>query len=156
MSVGGEHYEFPCDEGPAVPAGEASSTVSSISAAPAPVDPVRVALGRIAYGRSGDKGDICNVGIAALSPEFYPEILRELTVERVAAYFSSVVSGQVLRFELDNLCAVNFMMREALGGGGTVSLQTDTQGKTAAQGLLLMEIDVDSALLDGFDRAPSV
>jgi len=156
MSFGGEHYEFPCDEGPAVPAGEASSPVSPISAAPAPVDPVRIALGRIAYGRSGDKGDICNVGIAALSPEFYPEILRELTAERVAAYFSSVVTGQVLRFELDNLCAVNFMMREALGGGGTVSLQTDTQGKTAAQGLLLMEIDVERTLLEGFDREPTV
>jgi hypothetical protein len=156
MSFGGEHHEFPCEEGPAVPLTESVPDGPEIAAAAAPADPVRVPLGRIAFSRSGDKGDVCNVGVAALSPELYPEILREVTAERVAEYFSSLVSGEVVRFRLDNLRAVNFMMRQALGGGGTVSLQMDTQGKTVGQGLLLMEIDVERALVEGLDARSSV
>ncbi len=109
---------------------------------------VHVRLDRVAYGRSGDKGDICNIGIAALSPKFYPELLRELTAARVAGFYSSNVEGPVTRYRLDNLCALNFVCQRALGGGGTVSLLADTQGKTMAQGLMNMEIDVDARLLE--------
>ncbi len=108
---------------------------------------VRVPLARVAYARSGDKGDLCNVGVAALEPRFYPEILRELTAERVGRFFSSNVRGEVARYRLDNLSAVNFVMQEALGGGGTVSLMVDAQGKTISQGLLNMEIEVGADLL---------
>jgi hypothetical protein len=156
VSFHGEDHEFPCEEGPAVPLSGVPEPHPEIAAAPAPSDPVRVPLGRIAFGRSGDKGDVCNVGIAALSAELYPEILREVTAKRVADYFSSLVAGEVVRFPMDNLGAVNFKMGQALGGGGTVSLQTDTQGKTIAQGLLLMEIDVERALLEGVAKRSSV
>ena len=108
----------------------------------------RVALGRVAYGRSGDKGDNANIGIAALRPELYPELLREVTAERVAAFYASNVRGPVTRYRLDNLRAMNFVLREALGGGGTTSLLVDAQGKTLAQGLMNMKIDVATELLE--------
>jgi hypothetical protein len=107
----------------------------------------RVALARVAYSRSGDKGDSANVGVAALTPDLYPELVRELTAERVAEYFRSNTRGAVSRFRLDNLCAMNFLLRGALGGGGTTSLLLDQQGKTLAQGILNMEIDVAEDLL---------
>jgi hypothetical protein len=113
----------------------------------------RVALARVAYSRSGDKGDSANVGVAALTPELYPELVREVTAERVAEYFRSNVKGPVMRYRLDNLGALNFLLRGALGGGGTVSLLLDQQGKTMAQGILNMEIDVAEDLLPEEARA---
>jgi hypothetical protein len=107
----------------------------------------RVALARVAYSRSGDKGDTCNVGVAARTAALYPELVREVTAERVASFFRSNVRGPVLRYRLDNLHALNFVMRGALGGGGTTSLLLDNQGKTVAQGLLNMEIEVAEDLL---------
>jgi hypothetical protein len=100
-------------------------------------------LGEIAHTRSGDKGDTSNIGVIAFRPEDYPVILREVTPERVKAHFGDLVKGEVERFELPNLHAVNLLLHEALGGGGTVSLRVDAQGKTYGAGLLRMEIDVD-------------
>lgn len=107
----------------------------------------RVPLARIAHARSGDKGDLANIGVAALQPKFYPEILREVTSEKVAGFFSTNVSGPVARYRLDNLNAVNFVLQGALNGGGTVSLLLDNQGKMLSQALLTMEIEVNSDLL---------
>jgi hypothetical protein len=100
-------------------------------------------LGEIAHTRSGDKGDTSNIGVIAFRPEDYAVILREVTPERVKAHFGDLVKGEVERFELPNLHAINVLLHEALGGGGTVSLRVDAQGKTYGAGLLRMEIDVD-------------
>jgi hypothetical protein len=104
---------------------------------------MRIPLARIAHARSGDKGDISNIGIIAYKPEHYPILVREVTAERVKAHFKELVKGKVERFELPNLSALNFVMHEALDGGGTISLRTDAQGKTLGAALLRMEIDSD-------------
>ncbi len=95
----------------------------------------------LAHARSGDKGDTANVGVIARKPEYYAALVRELTVERVAQHFAGMLTGGVERFELPNLHALNFLLHGALGGGGTVSLKTDAQGKTLSTALLRMEID---------------
>lgn len=107
----------------------------------------RVPLGTIAYARSGDKGDHANVGVAARSPEAYAFLRETLSAKRVHAFFRDRVAGPVERFELPNLLALNFFLRHALGGGGTLSLRVDHQGKTLAQGLLTLELDVPDAVL---------
>ncbi|HWO89627.1 MAG TPA: hypothetical protein VNL98_10815 [Gemmatimonadales bacterium] len=100
-------------------------------------------LVEIAFARSGDKGDTANVGVVAREPRYYPVLVRELTAERVKAHFAGIVKGDVERFELPNLNALNFLLHGALGGGGTVSLKTDAQGKTLSTALLRMEIDTE-------------
>ena len=102
-----------------------------------------VPLSRLAHGRSGDKGDIANIGVIAWRPRQYPILVREVTAERVLRFFSGRVKGPVERYELPNLGALNFVLHRALGGGGTVSLRTDAQGKTLASALLAMEIELD-------------
>jgi hypothetical protein len=104
---------------------------------------VRIPISRIAHGRSGDKGDTCNVGVIAFDERHYPILVREVTAQRVKAHFGSLVLGRVERFELPNLGALNFLLHEALGGGGTISLRVDAQGKTYSAALLAMEIDVE-------------
>ncbi len=106
-------------------------------------------LSRLAHARSGDKGDIANIGVIAWRPEYYPILLREVTPERVLHYFSDRVKGPVERYELPNLGALNFVLHRALGGGGTVSLRSDAQGKTLASALLTMEIELDERELAG-------
>ena len=103
---------------------------------------MRIKLLTIAHARSGDKGDTANVGLIALREEFYPLLAREVTAERVSEHFRGLVKGGVERFELPNLGALNFLLHESLGGGGTLSLMTDAQGKTFSTALLRMEIDV--------------
>jgi hypothetical protein len=104
---------------------------------------MRVPLSRLAHARSGDKGDIANIGVIAWNPKQYPILLREVTAGRVLQFFSDRVKGPVERYELPNLGALNFVLHRALGGGGTVSLRTDAQGKTLACALLGMEIELD-------------
>jgi len=104
---------------------------------------VIVPLGRIAHTRSGDKGDMCNIGVIAFKPEHYPVILRAVTPARVKEFFGDLVRGRVERFELPNLGAINLLLHESLGGGGTVSLHVDAQGKTYGAALLGLEIEVD-------------
>lgn len=103
---------------------------------------MKVSLLKIAHARSGDKGDTANVGIIALKDEFYPILVREVTAEKVKAHFGEMVKGKVERFELPNLQALNFLLHESLGGGGTISLMTDAQGKTFSTALLRMEINL--------------
>ena len=104
---------------------------------------MRIPLSRIAHARSGDKGDVSNIGIIALEARWYPVLVREVTPERVRALFGGLVRGPVERFELPNLGALNFLLHDALGGGGTVSLRVDAQGKTLSALLLTLEIDIE-------------
>ncbi len=108
---------------------------------------MKVRLAEVALARSGDKGDASNVGLIALTPEVYEMLRRELTAERVKEHFREVCRGPVERFEVPNLLALNFILHDSLGGGGTESLKTDAQGKTHAQGLLQMEIELPDALV---------
>src|SRR5689334_619721 len=103
---------------------------------------MRVKLTQLAHARSGDKGDTANVGLIALQDEFYPILVREVTAARVKQHFQGISRGQVERFELPNLGALNFLLHESLGGGGTLSLMTDAQGKTFSTALLRMEIEI--------------
>lgn len=103
----------------------------------------KVQLKELAHARSGDKGDTANVGLIALRAEYYSILVDQVTTERVKEHFGDMVKGDVERFELPNLGALNFLLHGALGGGGTLSLMTDAQGKTFSTALLRMEIDAD-------------
>ncbi len=102
----------------------------------------KIQLRQIAHARSGDKGDVANIGLIALKPQDYPLLVREVTAERVKQHFAGVCRGEVERFELPNLHALNFVLHGALDGGGLLSLRTDSQGKTLSSALLRMEIQV--------------
>lgn len=109
-----------------------------------------VQLRWLAHARSGDKGNTANVGLIALEPELYPILAREVTTARVARHFKGMVSG-VERFELPNLNALNFLLHDALDGGGTISLKTDAQGKVYSTALLRMEIPVPPGIARRFE-----
>jgi hypothetical protein len=108
---------------------------------------MRIPLSRIAHARSGDKGDTSNIGLIAFDARHYPVLVREVTSERVKEFFGAIVQGGVERYELPNLGALNFLLHEALGGGGTLSLRIDAQGKTLGAALLRMEIEADEGEL---------
>src|SRR5437660_11967185 len=103
---------------------------------------MKIQLTKLAHARSGDKGDTANVGLIALRDEFYPLLVREVTESRVKHHFKGICKGDVERFELPNLGALNFLLHESLGGGGTLSLMTDAQGKTFSTALLRMKIEI--------------
>jgi hypothetical protein len=103
---------------------------------------MKVRLLDIAHGRSGDKGDAANIGIIAYDDRGYEIIKNHLTEERVKDHFEGICMGKVERFELPNIRALNFLLHNTLGGGGTVSLKHDAQGKTLATALLRMEIEI--------------
>ena len=95
----------------------------------------------LAHARSGDKGDTSNIGLIALRPEYYPILVRQVTAERVKQHFAGVCLGKVERFEAPNLGALNFLLHQALDGGGTLALKADPQGKTYSSALLRLEIE---------------
>lgn len=101
-----------------------------------------VLLVHLAHARSGDKGDTANIGVIAYDPAHYPLLREQLTVERVKAHLAPLVAGEVERFELPKLCALNFLLHHALRGGGTLSLRTDAQGKVLSTALLRLGVDV--------------
>ena len=113
----------------------------------------KILLNDIAHARSGDKGDNVNVGIIARRPEYYDFMREYVTAERVKSHFGEMVKGTVDRYELPNLGALNFLLHGALGGGGTVSLMTDAQGKTFSTALLRMEVDLPAALAQIVEQA---
>jgi len=126
-----------------------ASKISRPAIAEAPVsgEPmVELPLVKIAHGRSGDKGNDSNIGIIARKPEYYPIIRRELTAKAVRDYFSYLMEGEVERFDLPGLHAVNFLLRESLGGGGIASLRNDPQAKAYAQILLDIPVRVPRSL----------
>lgn len=112
---------------------------------------MKVPLYRVAHARSGDKGEASNVGLIADSPEIFAVLREQVTPSRVKQHFRHVCHGRVERYEVPNLNALNFILHDSLGGGGTESLIIDAQGKTHAQGLLMMEVDVPDHLVP--DRA---
>jgi hypothetical protein len=112
----------------------------------------RVPLLRLCLARSGDKGDIANIGVIARSEAIYQWVLEHLTAAFVKRYFDEVCEGEVERFELPNLLAVNFLLHRSLGGGGTSSLLLDAQGKTYAQYLLAAEVEVPEGLVNADSR----
>jgi hypothetical protein len=107
---------------------------------------MKIRLIDIAHARSGDKGDTGNVGVIALRSEYYPILVKYLTADRVKRHFEGVVLGKVERYELPNLMALNFLLHEALGGGGTRSLKNDAQGKTLSSAMLRMELEIDETI----------
>jgi hypothetical protein len=106
---------------------------------------MKVRLLDIAHARSGDKGDTANVGVIALQPGWYDVLEQFVTRNRVADHFRGMIEGDVERYELPNLKALNFLLHGALDGGGTLSLKTDAQGKVYSTALLRMVIDVPDA-----------
>ena len=113
---------------------------------------VTVPLGALAHARSGDKGDTCNIGVIARAPEIYPWLKRTVTAALVKRRFKGICLGAVERHEVPNLGALNFLLHESLGGGGTVSLRLDAQGKTLSHALLAMPVSVPQALVDAAQR----
>jgi len=101
-----------------------------------------LALARIAHGRSGDKGDTVNCGIIARKPEYYPVIAEQVTADRVKDHFGKFCNGTVTRYDLPKIHAFNFVLTQALGGGGTASLRLDPQGKTYAAALMRIRVQV--------------
>jgi hypothetical protein len=115
-------------------------------------DLVNVPLSELAHGRSGDKGDMANIGLIARAPEVYPWLVSTLTAKRVKQFFTGICEGEVERHEVPNLGALNFLLGAALGGGGTVSLRLDAQGKTLSHALMSMTVRAPKALLEAAAR----
>lgn len=111
----------------------------------------RVPLERIALGRSGDKGDGSNVGLVARSGAAWEWMRANVTAESVKEALQGIVAGRVERHEVGGLRALNFILHDSLGGGGSSSLRTDAQGKTHAQALLRVVVDVPDEVLAGLD-----
>jgi hypothetical protein len=125
----------------------ASPPVTTAPALSEPNETVEVPLLRIAHGRSGDKGDVSNIGLIARRAELLPWLRAQVTEASVAAYLAHLVKGKVTRYDLPGIGAVNFVCEQALGGGGMASLRNDPLGKGMAQILLSMPVRVPRALL---------
>jgi hypothetical protein len=108
---------------------------------------MKIQLVKLAHSLSGDKGDTANIGLIALKPEYYEILKKEVTPEKVKEHFKGICKGKVERFELPNIGALNFLLHNSLGGGGTMTLKHDAQGKTLSTALLRMEIDVEENLI---------
>ncbi len=99
-------------------------------------------LREIAHSRTGDKGNISNISVIAYDARHYPVLLAQVTSERVKAHFADIAGGEVTRYELPNIAALNFVLEQSLGGGVTRSLALDAHGKSLSSALLDMEIDI--------------
>ena len=104
--------------------------------------PVRCTVGDVAFTRSGDKGSSANVGVWTRSEAVYRLLVDQLTPERVRAHFATLIRGEVRRYELPNLQALNFVLLDALDGGGSKTLRSDAQGKTYGLALSLLPIEI--------------
>jgi hypothetical protein len=148
VSGSGEESAEVAFTGPTGP-GTCEGTDTAIAEAPAPSgETVTVPLRRVAHGRSGDKGDTCNIGVIARHPALYGWMRDTLTAAWVKERFTGIAHGDVERFEVPNLDALNFLLHESLGGGGTLALKIDAQGKTLSHALLSCEVEIDRALLE--------
>src|SRR5215470_9441826 len=107
---------------------------------------MKILLQHVAHARSGDKGNTSNISVIAYAPELYPLLKAQLTAERFKAHYAGVVNGKVLRYEVDNIHALNFVAHDALGGGVSRSLCLDNYGKSLAARVLSFEIEVDDSL----------
>jgi hypothetical protein len=148
--VGDDEVEVPyLDLASAAPAGEPFTPESPPRPSGGGGSTVKVPLSRLCLARSGDKGDTCNVGLLARSEAIYGWMAETITPAFVKERFAGICKGGVDRHEVANLLACNFLLHESLGGGGTMSLLLDAQGKTYAQYLLATEVEVEAGLLDG-------
>jgi hypothetical protein len=143
--VGDQHVEMSSSAPAPGDAAPFEPTLPSSSVAPSGQTRT-VKLSELCLARSGDKGDTCNVGVIARSPDLYGWMCDTLTEARVKEHFGAICKGRVERFLVPNLLALNFLLHESLGGGGTLSLLVDAQGKTYSQYLLTMDVEVDEAL----------
>ena len=107
---------------------------------------MKILLGQIAHARSGDKGSSSNVGLMFYSVKVYDWAKTYITEKRVKEHFNNIVKGDVKRYKMDNLLALNFVLGDSLGGGGSESLLNDAQGKTHGQAILLMEVELPDSL----------
>ena len=114
---------------------------------------VELPLIRLAHARSGDKGNNANIGVIARRREYLPWIARSLTEQAVAEYFAHVLDGEVRRWYLPGIHALNFLLVDSLGGGGVASLRMDPQGKAFGQMLLDMPVRVPADLAKALDGA---
>jgi enoyl-CoA hydratase/carnithine racemase len=114
--------------------------------------PRTLALLALAHGRSGDKGDAVNIGVIARRPEWYEFIRARLDAQTVARFLAGMADGPVVRYEMPNLQALNFLVEGALAGGGSVGLKIDAQGKTYAHAMLRFPIEVSDALFAEIER----
>ena len=105
-----------------------------------------IKLSSIAYARSGDKGAHTNIGIVFKSKELYIWAKKYLTTDIIKDHFIDIAKGKILKYDLDNLNAINYILEDSLRGGGSESLLNDAQGKTYGQALLLLEIELPDAL----------
>ena len=115
---------------------------------------MKVPIHRIAMARSGDKGEGSNIGVMARSQAAYGFLLEHLTAERVRTFLSEINFGGVIRYEAPNLCVLNFLLADSLGGGGSASIKTDAQGKTHGLALLRLEMDVPGDVLEATPEPP--
>jgi len=149
VAIDGQHVDVPRPAAP--PAAGAPPPRSANSAkpesAPEALDTVEVPLIRLAWARSGDKGDTSNIGVIARHPALLPLLREQLTEARVADWLSHLVKGRVTRYEVPGIDAFNFVCEQALGGGGMASLRNDPLGKGMGQILLAVPVRVSPALL---------
>ena len=103
---------------------------------------MKVQLREIAHSRAGDKGNISNLSLIVYDRKYYPVIKEQITAQRVKDFFKSISFGEVIRYELDDMCAMNFVLKEALDGGNTRSLRVDGFGKSLSSYLLAMEVEI--------------
>ena len=104
----------------------------------------KVKLREIAHSRAGDKGDIVNISVIAYDMQHYDVIREQITVEKVKEHFKEIAKGDIVRYELPNLGALNFVMHNALAGGVTRSLRIDIHGKTLSSAMLELEVNLSS------------
>ncbi len=107
---------------------------------------MKVMLQHVAHARSGDKGNTSNISVIAYEPEFYPYLKKQLTADSFKNFYSGVVTGNVERYEVDNICALNFVAHGALGGGVSRSLCLDNYGKSLSARILAFELDIPDSL----------
>ena len=115
-------------------------------------DPELTPISKIALGRSGDKGDMANIGVIARSPKAYEFLKQNLTPQLVKNWFQELCLGKVTRFELDKLRGLNFLLDKSLGGGGTQTLRTDAQGKTFSHALLRQRIKIPQEVIEEVEQ----
>lgn len=108
----------------------------------------KVNLSQLAFARSGDKGDVSNIGVMAKTKNIYEVLKKELTPEKIKEHFKGMVKGNVEVYHLPNLDSIEVILRRALGGGATCTLRFDQTGKSMGQALLRMEVEVDEKLVD--------
>ena len=108
---------------------------------------MNIELGQIANTRSGDKGANSNVGIIFNNKKIYEWAKKEITSDVVKNHFKGIVKGRIIRYELDNILSMNFILEDSLGGGGSETLINDAQGKTYGQIMMMLKIDIPEHLI---------